>query len=385
MARMKYFRIRVHPNLRSPRDTRDTRDTRVPYCSRYCRTFPPEGSGPQTMNTRRPILVLLWMMSLTGCHRQSAPNNAEAAGAVREWLTERRVEIATNPNNYAGPAAAAAAEANARAQGAAVKVDITEIGSPGTADLQAPGSKDAFWPVHMQAVLPEETLSGTMLIFRDNFHRWKARQGEEEMRGVPAEIQAAVRSAPTVDKAAYAHKAGTKPKQANVPPTATTPGFYTVKKGDTLTSIAQTYGLTVEDLVKANTIADQKRLQLGQTLNMPPAPSIVSSNGDPETSLQHDLSFAKEIYHACQLYAMDNSGAFPKNLNELFPDYLSTRDILSSPLAPKPDGVDFEYLGAGFSDTEHNVEKVFLRGRYTAPDGRRSIVRIDGRASLERQ
>ncbi|MEI9893878.1 MAG: LysM peptidoglycan-binding domain-containing protein [Chthoniobacter sp.] len=75
------------------------------------------------------------------------------------------------------------------------------------------------------------------------------------------------------DKIADAHKAGTTPRQADVAPTTTTPGFYTVKKGDTLTSIARNYGLTAEELVKANKNADPKKLQPGQTLKVPPRKS----------------------------------------------------------------------------------------------------------------
>jgi len=77
----------------------------------------------------------------------------------------------------------------------------------------------------------------------------------------------------TADKTADAKKTGATPKQADVPPTTTTPGFYTVKKGDTLTSIARSYGLTTEELVKANKITDPKKLQLGQTLKVPPRKS----------------------------------------------------------------------------------------------------------------
>ncbi|MEP6669602.1 MAG: LysM peptidoglycan-binding domain-containing protein [Chthoniobacter sp.] len=80
-------------------------------------------------------------------------------------------------------------------------------------------------------------------------------------------------AAKTTDKTADAKKTGATPKQADVPPTTTTPGFYTVKKGDTLTSIARNYGLTTEELVKANKITDPKKLQLGQTLKVPPRKS----------------------------------------------------------------------------------------------------------------
>ena len=76
---------------------------------------------------------------------------------------------------------------------------------------------------------------------------------------------------PTV--AADTHKTDTTPKQTDVPATATTPGFYTVKKGDTLTSIARNLGLTAEELAKANRNTDPKKLQPGQTLKVPPRKS----------------------------------------------------------------------------------------------------------------
>jgi LysM repeat protein len=71
-------------------------------------------------------------------------------------------------------------------------------------------------------------------------------------------------------KTADTHKTDATPKQADIPPTATTPGLYTVKKGDTLTSVAHNFGLSTEDLLKANKITDAKKLQIGQTLKVPP-------------------------------------------------------------------------------------------------------------------
>jgi LysM repeat protein len=77
----------------------------------------------------------------------------------------------------------------------------------------------------------------------------------------------------TAKPAAETHKTDAALKQADVPPTTTTPGFYTVKRGDTPTSIAHTYGLTTEELLKANRITDPKKLQPGQTLKVPPRKS----------------------------------------------------------------------------------------------------------------
>ena len=57
--------------------------------------------------------------------------------------------------------------------------------------------------------------------------------------------------------------------QTEVAPRATPSGFYTVKKGDTATSIAHNFGLTTEELLKANRITEPKKLQPGQTLKVP--------------------------------------------------------------------------------------------------------------------
>jgi LysM repeat protein len=72
---------------------------------------------------------------------------------------------------------------------------------------------------------------------------------------------------------ADAAKTAATPKQTDIPPTKTTPGLYSVKKGDTLTSIARSFGLTSEELSKANRITDPKKLQLGQVLKVPPRKS----------------------------------------------------------------------------------------------------------------
>jgi LysM repeat protein len=43
-----------------------------------------------------------------------------------------------------------------------------------------------------------------------------------------------------------------------------------VKKGDTAISIARSCGVTADELLKYNKIADAKKLQPGQTLKIPP-------------------------------------------------------------------------------------------------------------------
>jgi len=64
---------------------------------------------------------------------------------------------------------------------------------------------------------------------------------------------------------------------------ATPPGplLYAVQEGDTLGAIAQTYGVSVEDLMAANGLADPNVLHVGQTLIIPvgglPTPSLEPS------------------------------------------------------------------------------------------------------------
>ncbi len=45
---------------------------------------------------------------------------------------------------------------------------------------------------------------------------------------------------------------------------------YTVQAGDTLSSIAQQFGVTVQQIVDANAIEDQNLIVPGQTLKIPP-------------------------------------------------------------------------------------------------------------------
>lgn len=45
---------------------------------------------------------------------------------------------------------------------------------------------------------------------------------------------------------------------------------YIVQSGDTLSSIAQRFGVTIEAIVQANSLSDPGRLSIGQTLVIPP-------------------------------------------------------------------------------------------------------------------
>jgi LysM repeat protein len=56
---------------------------------------------------------------------------------------------------------------------------------------------------------------------------------------------------------------------------------HTVARGETLTSIAKMYKVTVDDLQKANHIEDGRKLQAGQTITIPTASPAESGSPSP--------------------------------------------------------------------------------------------------------
>jgi LysM repeat protein len=79
---------------------------------------------------------------------------------------------------------------------------------------------------------------------------------------------------------------------APVPASAAAPGAsashlavegntHTVARGETLTSIAKMYKVTVDDLQNANHIEDGRKLQAGQTIIIPTASPAASSSPSP--------------------------------------------------------------------------------------------------------
>ena len=88
----------------------------------------------------------------------------------------------------------------------------------------------------------------------------------------PAPSGSAATSAPAKpeDPAAQAAPAPHEDFAVNPPPKAE-PAHprHIVVKGDTLTSIAKQYNITIPELQKANKEVNERKLQIGQTLNLP--------------------------------------------------------------------------------------------------------------------
>jgi LysM repeat protein len=80
---------------------------------------------------------------------------------------------------------------------------------------------------------------------------------------VPAAFEGAQASGPPAEVSTAA------PDLAVVPAPPAKPGEYVVEPGDTLTAIAREYGVTVEELMVANGLADPNVLSVGQILIIP--------------------------------------------------------------------------------------------------------------------
>ena len=68
---------------------------------------------------------------------------------------------------------------------------------------------------------------------------------------------------------------------ASAPHSAVAGNTHTVARGETLTSIAKMYKVTVDDLQKANSIEDGRKLQAGQTITIPTASPAAAGSPSP--------------------------------------------------------------------------------------------------------
>ncbi len=102
--------------------------------------------------------------------------------------------------------------------------------------------------------------------------------------------------APVVDRYPSAIKPAVKPKSDPQAAIAETPGFYVVKKGDTLYSVALEHNVDYRDLAEWNNIDQTRVIRIGQQLRiappagdavttpMQPAPPAGSSAANPQTN-----------------------------------------------------------------------------------------------------
>ena len=97
---------------------------------------------------------------------------------------------------------------------------------------------------------------------------------------------------------------------------------------------------------------------------------------DTEGRPRDTIVKAKQIGLACKMYAEDNDGNFPKNLDQLVPAYLQDRQLFVCPLDDARAPMGYEYFGGTEND---DPNKVLLQSKATTPDGRRMVVYVDNR------
>jgi len=76
----------------------------------------------------------------------------------------------------------------------------------------------------------------------------------------------------------------TSPAQASSASAGSGPAFYIVKKGDTVSSIAQRFGVTIKALTTANRIPKDNKIYVGQKLRIPTKASPVTATPLPPVS-----------------------------------------------------------------------------------------------------
>ena len=61
------------------------------------------------------------------------------------------------------------------------------------------------------------------------------------------------------------------------PTTSTQPRYYVVQRGDSISSIAASFGVSPQELIALNGITNPDRIEAGQTLQLPPSTVVVTA------------------------------------------------------------------------------------------------------------
>jgi hypothetical protein len=90
------------------------------------------------------------------------------------------------------------------------------------------------------------------------------------------------------------------------------------------------------------------------------------------------LSQGRQIVTACKLYAIDHQGAYPKNLDELVPNYVPNRSLFVCPLSPTLP-IGYDYYGGKDQDPP---DRVVLMSKFVDRHGKRIVVLSDSSAAI---
>ncbi len=104
------------------------------------------------------------------------------------------------------------------------------------------------------------------------------------------------------------------------------------------------------------------------------------SNLVPTSPETDPVDRGRQVGTACRAYATDHKGAFPEQLDKLFPKYLKDHSVLINPLGDTSRHKGYVYLGGRDTDPK---DKVLCYSMDSDQQGRRVVVRVDGSARLE--
>jgi LysM repeat protein len=207
------------------------------------------------------VVLILHIVAVGGIY---AFNSIKASRRDRETASQpAQVAAPVSPKSAApGDAPAAAPTANGGATVSARKVEAAAL-TPVAANFKAPVGRQ-------YEVKAGDNLTKIAFAYSvSSADLMAANQLKEGALLRPGQLLIIPAAKTIARPAVEAPKPATTAKQVDIAPTKTTPGLYTVKKGDTLTSIARGLGVSSEELSKANKITDPKKLQLGQVLKVP--------------------------------------------------------------------------------------------------------------------
>ncbi len=112
-----------------------------------------------------------------------------------------------------------------------------------------------------------DALAKEMAQMSQQLHDLHAGSAREEASGAPA---TATEPAGASEPVTPGEENSSEPPKAEAVSGPGGASRHTVAKGETLTSIAKHYNIPVVDIQKANKIVDDRKLQIGQILNIPP-------------------------------------------------------------------------------------------------------------------
>lgn len=102
-----------------------------------------------------------------------------------------------------------------------------------------------------------------------------------------------------------------------------------------------------------------------------------------KAKIAKSISNVRQLVVSCKIYASENNGKYPKDLDQLFTQgILNNRAVLRCPLLNDNSESGYEYLGAGKSDSDPGNSILFV-SKWSDRQGRKIVGHNDGSAGLE--